>query len=44
MIERVTRWRYQMALMALCMLRVIVRVEGPTPDSRVDGGPDRGKD
>jgi len=33
-----------MAWMVLYMLRVIVRVEGPTPDSRVDGGPDRGKD
>ncbi len=33
-----------MALMTLFMLRVIVRVEGPTPDSCADGGPGRGKD
>jgi hypothetical protein len=33
-----------MALMTLFMLRVIVRVEGPAPDSGFDGGPDRGKD
>ncbi len=33
-----------MALMALCMLRVIVHALGPAADSNARGGPDRGKD
>ncbi len=33
-----------MALMALSMLRVIVRVPGPATDGGFTVGPDRGKD